>query len=166
MTSDDARSAGQYRRGEAMKRRHLLLAVLAGLIAVVALAVPALAVAATPKPSWFSGHDDVDDGVSFHVRRGPTGTPFIDRAEYLPVDHAEFKQQSEFERANVHSDGAFGTCAYERVNDVFFREYCFRGQFDAPDHASGTFYIFISADGRRWPKPLGTYRWSAEESAP
>ena len=149
-----------------MKRRRLLITVLAGLIAVGALAAPALAVAATPKPSWFSGHDDVGDGVSFHVRRGPLGL-FIDRAEYLPVDHDEFKQQSEFERANVHSNGAFGTCAYERVNEVFFREYCFRGQFDAPDHASGTFYIFISiADGHRWPKPLGTYRWSAEESAP
>ena len=150
-----------------MRRRHLLLAVLAGLIAVVALAVPALAVAATPNLGWFSGHDDAGGGVSFHVGRGPWGTPIIYRAEYLPVDHAEFKQQSEFERANVHSNGAFGTCAYERVNDVFSREYCFRGQFDAPDHASGTFYIFIATDlHQRWPKPLGTYHWSAKESAP
>jgi hypothetical protein len=149
-----------------MRRLHRLLAVLVGLIAVVALAVPALAIAATPKPSWFSGHDDAGDGVSLHVRRGPLGL-FIDRAEYLPVDHPEFKQQSEFERANVHNNGAFGTCAYERVNDVFFREYCFRGQFDAPDHASGTFYVFISTDShQRWPKPLATFRWSAGESAP
>jgi hypothetical protein len=85
------------RGGEAMKRRRLLLAVLAGLIAVVALAIPALAVAATPNLGWFSGHDDAGGTVRFHVYRSVHGTPVMDLTTYNPVEHDEFKRQSKFE---------------------------------------------------------------------
>lgn len=145
-----------------MKRSRLLVAVLAALIVVVALALPALAGAATPSFGWFSGHD-ADRSVKFHVHRSPSGTPYVDRAEFAPDDRDEFRRQADFEVAPVHSGGRFGTCAYERVNDVFSREYCMYGEFDAPDRASGKVVISISAGGQRWPKPLGVYTWKAEQ---
>jgi hypothetical protein len=170
MTSVDAKSAGQYRRGEAMKRRHLLLAVLAGLIAVGALAVPALAIAATPNLGWFSGHDDAGGSVRFHVYRTMHGTPGMDGTRYNPVEHDEFEPQSKFEVVNIHGGAgfrdSFGTCAYEPVTEVFSREYCLYGQFDAPNHAFGTMKISISAYDKSWPKPLATFRWSAQHEVP
>jgi hypothetical protein len=149
-----------------MRRRHLLLAVLAGLIAVVALAVPALAVAAPPNLGWFSGHDDAGGSLRFHVHRTLHGTPAMGATTYNPPEHDEFKPQSKFEAVNVHGGAGFrdtfGTCAYEPVTEVFSREYCLYGEFDAPDHAFGTMKISISAYGKSWPKPLATFRWSAE----
>jgi hypothetical protein len=153
-----------------MRRRHLLLAVLAGLIAVVVLAVPALAGAAPPSLGWFSGHDDAGGSVRFHVYRTVHGTPGMDNTRYNPPEHDEFKPQSKFEVVNIHGGGgfrdSFGTCAYEPVTEVFSREYCLYGQFDAPNHAFGTMKISISAYGKSWPKPLATFRWSAEQEVP
>ncbi|MGH2940730.1 MAG: hypothetical protein ACRDPE_21725 [Solirubrobacterales bacterium] len=153
--------------GEATKRRHLLLSVLAGLIAVVALAVPALAVAAPPNLGWFSGHDDAGGSVTFRVYSGVHRTPSMDGTKYDPVEHDEFKPQSKFEVVQINGGAgfrdSFGTCAYEPVTEVFSREYCLYGQFDAPNHAFGTMRIYISAYGKHWPKPLATFRWSAEQ---
>ena len=149
-----------------MRRYRSLTLVLAASIVASAFAAPALAPAATPNSSWFLGRDDAGDDVSVHIARNPKGSPFVDRAEFRPAEEGgEFKEQSDFERAGMN-DGHFGTCAKERVNEVFFREYCILGHFDKPDHVSGTVRIFISAGGQRWPKPLGYFRWEGDQSGP
>jgi hypothetical protein len=139
-----------------------LLALLAALFAVIVLAVPGPAVAASPSLGWFSGHDDAGGSLRFHVHGSASGARALDLTTYDPADHDEFGRQDDFERTVIRGDGRFGTCAFEPVNDVFFREYCIYGQFDATDHAAGTIRISIAAGGQRWPKPLATYRWTAE----
>jgi hypothetical protein len=121
--------------------------LLASVVVLAALALPAAASAATPAKGQFDG----PDGVSFYIRPSPHLTPY--------VDIARFDGRSGFKPVYVKG-GEFTTCASTRT-----RVFCMAGSFSSPSRASGTVKTYKRSGGKRSARPSATHRWTATREA-